>query len=99
MLKETFVNYEFIDITGEIHNAWQAFADEKGLQSPECQSLIRAFKTAVKSTKHGFNCEVEYPQPESYPHYMYVKPIRKSTHGKEFYWKILMLESSWKIVR
>jgi hypothetical protein len=98
-MQESFIGYEYIDITGDIYNKWQSFAESKGLglnktfflcvkifsASKECKTLIEAFNSAVKSTKHGLTSDLKYPNPEDFPHYMYGKPSRKSSHSNALF--------------
>lgn len=78
-LEMLFARWESSDHTGEIFNAHMAFADWEGLDSPNCIKLAEAFKAAVKASKHGTTYSPDFPQPEFFPHYMYVKPSKKST--------------------
>lgn len=75
--KENFITNERYH-PDEIAQAHLAFADEKGLDCPECTQLAEQFACAVDSVKTG-RVVHEYKRPREWPHFMTrLRPTRRS---------------------
>jgi hypothetical protein len=75
--KENFITNERYH-PDDIAQAHLAFADEKGLDCPECTQLAEQFACAVDSVKTG-RVVHEYKRPREWPHFMTrLRPTRRS---------------------
>jgi hypothetical protein len=75
--KENFITNERYH-PDAIAQAHLAFADEKGLDCPECTQLAEQFACAVDSVKTG-RVVHEYKRPREWPHFMTrLRPTRRS---------------------
>jgi hypothetical protein len=75
--KENFITNERYH-PDAIAQAHLAFADEKGLDCPECTQLAEQFACAIDSVKTG-RVVHEYKRPREWPHFMTrLRPTRRS---------------------